>query len=450
MHFLSLLLNCLTFDIKMIEQRRIRKEKKKIEEARKLHFVLSHIHDEIKNDPPDIQAKVIVHTLRYYDEFERTVLGERRVKHNDRNSASKPRACGFSTKSAPAYFDQRPRRYPGVKLDNDRMSYYNFLSQKSAKPKKRANDWNSKYVFPKSRAKNGVQCGAVSSKSWCNYSEKSSRPPPRMASVRFPQSKSSIKISNFQTQTQSQYNFSSSSDNSNSIDKAKIINHRYYHKAAIETSKKTGNILTQKTIRNPKVNFMGNKDEITPITSIGSYTQVRDSVFTQNREENDNYCENGTRQNENSGGNFVLQKLNLLNNQTQNQTNQKPIQPLQLQRNNTSRLSISYGPNGEIIPIDLANMDYLQKLKHLAEINKKLNANMENGNSDSSEGSSPDGKSSSDNDAFFDDDSGDGGSDNKNDEDDEEYYEYGMVKEGDDVIGDDDPNKKYSTDDSFG
>merc|ERR1712062_209484 len=78
MHFLNLLLNCLTFDIRLIEQRRVKRERKKILKAERTHFVLTNIAHEIEDESAEVQAKIVSHTLRYYDDFVKTVISDQK------------------------------------------------------------------------------------------------------------------------------------------------------------------------------------------------------------------------------------------------------------------------------------------------------------------------------------------------------------------------------------
>ena len=129
MHFLNLLLNCLTFDIRLIERRRARRERKKILQAERLHFVLSNIHEEIADDPPDIQAKIITHTLRYFDEFQKTVVNdERRMRETISGEVN-------STKSAPAKFRaiKNSRYQPMAICKNGAKRQNNALSTRSTR-----------------------------------------------------------------------------------------------------------------------------------------------------------------------------------------------------------------------------------------------------------------------------------------------------------------------------
>ena len=55
---------CLLFDIKLLEKsRRKRKEKRDLKNE-KLHFILTHLQDEIANDTPRTQARILCTAMK--------------------------------------------------------------------------------------------------------------------------------------------------------------------------------------------------------------------------------------------------------------------------------------------------------------------------------------------------------------------------------------------------
>lgn len=80
--------NCLTYDIKLIEASRAKRRDKRLQEAEKLDFVLTHIHQEIANDSPRTQARILSTALKSFEGFQQTVFADQLLSEASQKNLS--------------------------------------------------------------------------------------------------------------------------------------------------------------------------------------------------------------------------------------------------------------------------------------------------------------------------------------------------------------------------